>query len=1038
MNKRFLSLVLAIAIVVSCGVITVNAAGLDPYLGFNASMIDDHQAARTSFSTSGKLGGIWVGDWACYKKLDFGETPATSVEIGVGVPEGYSDAIELRIDAPNGPRIAYVPITPSGSFATPVPCRADLEKPVTGVHDLYITNAKSTSDIYTIKFFKPKEKSAQIPEFDDSDAYADIAEDANNRAINMLYKLGILREYEDGNLDPQLLVTRGEFAYSIFKLYGVPNDEKGTFTTPFSDVPGDKYYTQAVAYLYNMGIIKGNGEGLFKPDSFITHIDALTLLCRVMEYDAIAQQKGGYPGGYFRIATEQKFNLPDKDISEFIRRTEMAKMLYRAIDATVLITTGVKDDYAVYDKEEGLLYKTRGVRCGTGLVAGNSFTNLYLPESDLKQDEVVIDGNKYKVGNTDAISLLGFECEFYYEEQDGISTLVGIMPMSDVDTYTVTTEENRIYTINNSKISYYSLKDKQTDFVITKDTAVLYNGIAIDEKLEELVEDVSKFSGRIRFVENGNGKNTVMIEEYVNYVAGTINMVDGVIIDYNDSSKKIEVNPKKDKIYVSKQDETISFEEIEEGDVLSVFASKNKSGGKYIRIYINTDEISGQIMSFDNGNKKATIGGVEYRVSPYCSKTLKLGLKGKFKLDINGNITDYSEDSTVSEKIVGLYMNMAVSDVGFEKIVKLSIITSKGKAESFEIAQKVTVDGIRFTDSSKLQGGTDEWEGLGALTKEKPILYKLNSDNQITWIDTLLTGNGDNNDTLKQLTNGDNITHNWQRNIMSINMPVQGTTHAIGHFYIPSTAALISFFEDSDKSIENWTISTIGNKFGRTAYPKGEVYSTTGDTYSGDLFVWRNSQTSTSAGAPFVFTGMATAVDENGDLFYIVQGVSGNAKVEYTLTEDGYNSGILADALSGDVIRVKLNGDKEIFGSEYVAFRDGEASRNGKIPMISKDIRVSGSTNRDYRFIYGKVAEKAQDYLVIDLGKATTEPDSPTVYEVIARDGAEIASVYNNGINEHTVAAGYDAKSISEGDTIFAYLGYGGTSLIVVYEDKTL
>ena len=66
-------------------------------------------------------------------------------------------------------------------------------------------------------------------------------------------------------------ITRGEFAMMAAKITGIENAEALYDFTPFDDVTKDKEEFGAVALLYDMGIIKGDGHGeVFRTDDFIT------------------------------------------------------------------------------------------------------------------------------------------------------------------------------------------------------------------------------------------------------------------------------------------------------------------------------------------------------------------------------------------------------------------------------------------------------------------------------------------------------------------------------------------------------------------------------------------------------------------------------------------------------------------------------------------------------------------------------------------------------------------------------------------------
>jgi len=53
---------------------------------------------------------------------------------------------------------------------------------------------------------------------------------------------------------------------------------------PFADVPPDAWYAQDVADLYEMGIVRGDPDGLFRPDQSLTRAEAARLVRLAIRY----------------------------------------------------------------------------------------------------------------------------------------------------------------------------------------------------------------------------------------------------------------------------------------------------------------------------------------------------------------------------------------------------------------------------------------------------------------------------------------------------------------------------------------------------------------------------------------------------------------------------------------------------------------------------------------------------------------------------------------------------------------------------------
>lgn len=93
---------------------------------------------------------------------------------------------------------------------------------------------------------------------------------ALNRRDHYAYIIG----YPDGDVHPQGNITRAEVATIFFRLLRDPvRTQYWSQTNGYSDVPGNKWYNNAISTLTNMGIICGYPDGTFRPDAPITRAE---------------------------------------------------------------------------------------------------------------------------------------------------------------------------------------------------------------------------------------------------------------------------------------------------------------------------------------------------------------------------------------------------------------------------------------------------------------------------------------------------------------------------------------------------------------------------------------------------------------------------------------------------------------------------------------------------------------------------------------------------------------------------------------------
>ena len=88
--------------------------------------------------------------------------------------------------------------------------------------------------------------------------------------------------------NPQGTMTRGMLVTVLWRLAGEPEAETNVFT----DVPEGKYYTEAVNWAAENGIVTGSGDNKFNPEGAITREQLVTILYRM------AVKKGTASGTY--------------------------------------------------------------------------------------------------------------------------------------------------------------------------------------------------------------------------------------------------------------------------------------------------------------------------------------------------------------------------------------------------------------------------------------------------------------------------------------------------------------------------------------------------------------------------------------------------------------------------------------------------------------------------------------------------------------------------------------------------------------------
>ena len=172
-----------------------------------------------------------------------------------------------------------------------------------------------------------------------------------DEAIAFLTNYGILKGYEDGLPHPEKPIERYQMALFVaristgwvddneWKVWWVGTDatvaeewyDKDHDTSGFTDLAGTpaENYLGALSYAAQKKIILGYGNGKFGPEDGIRYEDALTMLCRVLEYNNLE-----WPWGYIEKAVSlglTKGMPTDIAYRDYLNRGQVAQLIYNAL-----------------------------------------------------------------------------------------------------------------------------------------------------------------------------------------------------------------------------------------------------------------------------------------------------------------------------------------------------------------------------------------------------------------------------------------------------------------------------------------------------------------------------------------------------------------------------------------------------------------------------------------------------------------------------------------------------------------------------------
>ena len=104
-------------------------------------------------------------------------------------------------------------------------------------------------------------------------------------SVNYVAMMGLMNGTGDRKFSPDAFLTRAMLVTVLYRMAGSPEISSANV---FTDVPEGMWYTSAVIWGYENGIVKGTSATTFAPDNNITRQDMTVMLCRFADAMGIA------------------------------------------------------------------------------------------------------------------------------------------------------------------------------------------------------------------------------------------------------------------------------------------------------------------------------------------------------------------------------------------------------------------------------------------------------------------------------------------------------------------------------------------------------------------------------------------------------------------------------------------------------------------------------------------------------------------------------------------------------------------------------
>lgn len=575
--------------------------------------------------------------------------------------------------------------------------------------------------------------------------------------------LGIA-EYTEKELSDVL--TRGEFYKLLCKANAYP--ETVTGETIFSDLAVGADYETWTKTLYKVGIITTTRDGKVNVGDNITGMEAISLVMRTLGYGPRAEALGGYPTGYLSVANQANVSDGMEEVVGLELTKGMAvQLIYNALHADIMIQSvgGGEAEYKVH-RDTNLLNTAFGVEKVEGVVDVD--ISRVIGVNDVNPFHIEVDGFQMESRAIEnPYDYLGYYVEAYYTDKRFDEPKVIYMEKTDLNEEHVINVEDIDKLSGNEVRAYSEEKGKYVEYDYIKGVSVIVNGTATKQAFtSDLFEG---YHGSIKLLDNtGDGRaDVVFVNVYENIIVGHYDSKIKAIYDKYDNSRKLVFDNTTNNPYVIIYDSTgkeVQPSALAKGAVVSVYHAPEDAYQKYIRAYVSTSVVKGEIDSVED-DEKVVVNGITYDiiegVNERIKSLLKPGTAVILYLDVNGEIADGVID-VGSESAYAYLVGAGTDGSSLDTTLVFKFFTLNGVFVDYNAAKNIRIDGVRYqstdlnlfanlyTAAEVMTGAVLPETSLTGKAKyayyqdvKAPISsivkYTINSNSEITAVDTIMT-----------------------------------------------------------------------------------------------------------------------------------------------------------------------------------------------------------------------------------------------------------------------------------------------------------
>ncbi len=789
-------------------------------------------------------------------------------------------------------------------------------------------------------------------------------------------------------------ISRAEFSVMAGKMLGIKEEEEKT--RYFTDVPMSHWAVSYINKLTEMKIIALSDDKLFRPNDKITLNEAVKMLISVLGYSQLAENMGGFPVGYSKLAGRLDFKLTGGPDAMTVYQSYV--LIYDALRSETYDMNEVKNGNIIYKgsgetflskyfdiyEEDGTVMQSSGISVDGKTSEGST--------NDETARIVRINSEKY-VTDLNFYDYIGRNTHIYYYQKDDNDEKVIVYREDYEKRDNVTDIEAEDFISYENSVLTYRQEKKNKIIKLPIGAFIVKNGEAVRENVADALK-IKKGNIRLIDIENDGTVDVVLVWEYKNYFAEIVNSDTFEIYDSVIKQNGVKLDADRRLVFIEDAaGNKKSFSDIEKGTLISVYESK-----PYVRAVINKNSVSANLysLSFDNGKHRAQLGksesdkawydidadfynnylkGKSYRDAAgnelYTGDiNLPLGMSVTYYLDVDGDIA-YITGLNLTEWIYG-YLIKIRTDV-WEDTAFIKLYTQNDEIKVYQCADKVKIDGIQRKDFAGISEGlkkTEKYRDNEHDINGQVVRFKLNGEGKISAIDTR-NFNSDSEDRMSiHYTGSMNNAWIWYHP-GSFGNGKYFFSGATIKFFVPELNKLSDASDEDFRLLREFT-DTRGYTFDSYRLnPKGA---------NEDVMVVYGSASSEELKGPYLVKQVYEELDANGDVIakadlYSVE----STDLISVIGKDGYRfeftgaDGVTYNADTGDILYVSV--DSQGKAKSVVVYNDCSRMKDSDYKLKSGWQNVSGPRQTDtftdllsanvksvddgvYRFVYGRELEE--------------------------------------------------------------------------------